>query len=98
MRPGQRLTQPIVQGIVEKGSSFHSVHGFEWYLSLERWLPLHLSHLRNYRTASYPAPCNQLLSVNQGNTSTLEIKSGSKYRTKVVWGETLTQVEIGEKR
>ncbi len=22
----------------------------------------------------------------------------SKYRTKVVWGETLTQVEIGEKR
>ncbi|MCJ2542247.1 hypothetical protein, partial [Thermostichus vulcanus] len=43
-----------------------SVHGFEWYLSLERWLPLHLFNLQNYRTARHPAICKQLLSVNQG--------------------------------
>ncbi|MCJ2544669.1 hypothetical protein, partial [Thermostichus vulcanus] len=42
------------------------VHGFEWYLSLERWLPLHLFNLQNYRTARHPAICKQLLSVNQG--------------------------------
>ena len=40
MSPGERLTQPDVQGIVERGSFFHSVHAFEWYLSLEPWLPL----------------------------------------------------------
>jgi hypothetical protein len=59
------LTQPIVQGIVERGRFFHSVHGFEWYLSLERYLPLYPSNLRNHRTAKHTATCNQLLSVNQ---------------------------------
>jgi len=65
MRPGHRLTQPGVQGIVERGVFFHSVHAVEWYLSLERWLSLHAFSLRNYRTAMYSATDSQLLSVNQ---------------------------------
>lgn len=39
MTPGERLTQPTVQGIIERGAFIHGVLAFEWYLSLERWLP-----------------------------------------------------------
>jgi hypothetical protein len=38
------------------GSFFHSVHGFEWYLSLERRLPLAPFNRPNYRTATLFSP------------------------------------------
>lgn len=62
LRPGHRLTQPRVQGIVEEGV-FHSVHGFEWYLSLERWLSLDLFNLHNHSIERLFGSQNQLLSV-----------------------------------
>lgn len=34
------LTQPDFQGIVEVGVFFTAFLDFEWYLSLEHWLPL----------------------------------------------------------
>ncbi len=44
MSPGDRLTQPTVQGIIERGAFIHGVLAFEWYLSLERWLPYEQVH------------------------------------------------------
>lgn len=38
--PGAGLTQPGIQGIVETGVFFTAFNEFEWYLILERWLPL----------------------------------------------------------
>lgn len=59
MGPGQGLTQPGVQAIVEGG-----VHNVQWYLSLESWLLLLLSNLQNHLTATNLPTWNQLLSVN----------------------------------
>jgi hypothetical protein len=39
MSPGDRLTQLTVQDIIKGGAFIHGVLAFEWYLSLERWLP-----------------------------------------------------------
>lgn len=33
MSPGDRLTQPTVQGIIERGAFIHGVLAFEWYKS-----------------------------------------------------------------
>lgn len=44
--------RPGVQGIV-KGGVFHSVQGFEWYLSLERGFSTSSSNPHIYRISSY---------------------------------------------
>ena len=67
VRPFTGLTQPSLQGIVESGVFFTAFYRFEWYLILERWLPLaYFPILLFQHWQAVDGFSINLLSVNQG--------------------------------